>query len=616
MSKQSSDDFIEIRPGDVVHVNETPTKRTPPPPAETEDKKEPVRRPRPPAFDIPPVEEKKPELRVRPTVPRPPDPRPPAESAEETEAEAEEPESEEADELVPEPLPEEAEPPVEVETVREETKPSLPDISDAPIIPPPPAEPPSAPDLRIPPQAQSENLNFDSPPEALPAPELSSQPLRIPAPLPSSLPPGSSPTTDLQGNLPATPLAIPPTPIPTPDIWPPVPPKTPVADATEPETTDESDLEDAETAVRQSAKGLKIFGVVTLFFIISTIATGFFFFGPMLRQALDSRRLDAAREFEHVLVNLLQVDNQELEVKLTDSQIENIAPSLGSQQAVSGGTVTVEGDLKINYPPEADSPGIGSEFRFDLNLQISDRRDNLVLDVATVFTEAGEAYFKLDGLSISDRPANLSETTFAGRWGNLQDLLQAQAGVEGAVLEENESFLLNYVANLLNLYSYPRYLVLLPTFNISQSQHYNRVKEMLLASKAYELDVDSCNLNGDVEMQCRLRIDYGRLYDLYGDIYDVLGRSMPAYYEILKIADNPGSNLPTTVDIVFDKSRNYPVSLMVPMSASDISASSLTVEYSSFDEPNFEPAVFADPLVISEYHDQILRYEEGIDFGS
>ena len=53
------------------------------------------------------------------------------------------------------------------------------------------------------------------------------------------------------------------------------------------------------------------------------------------------------------------------------------------------------------------------------------------MDVEAVFEIDGGAYFKIDDLQINDRAVNLDDTTFAGRWSDLEALLQAQNG-EGA----------------------------------------------------------------------------------------------------------------------------------------------------------------------------------------
>ena len=74
--------------------------------------------------------------------------------------------------------------------------------------------------------------------------------------------------------------------------------------------------------------------------------------------------------------------------------------------------------------------------------------------------------------------------------------------------------------------------------------------------------------------------------------------------------------LPRVVDITFDKDRDYPISISVPKSASEISASSLLISYKSFDESEFRLRDVTDPLVIVEYHEQILKYEEEVDFSN
>lgn len=415
-----------------------------------------------------------------------------------------------------------------------------------------------------------------------------------------------APTTDLQGNLTADTALVPPAQPPAGVL--PIP-----AVEGEPE-------EAAVPAGEKSTRGLKIFGAITLLIIIATVALGAFFLGPMLRQAWEGGQ--EKREFEHMLVNLLQVENQEIEIKLTEcrsgsecSQLGNIVPDLPNQDAVSDGRVSINGTLKVEYSAETAVPAVSSAYEFDLSLRFADdQQDNLILDIAAVFTAGGEAYFKLDDLRIDDRSVDLEETAFGGRWSDLEALLRTGSGGEAAVLEENESVFLNYIASLLDLYSYPHYVPLLPIFNISESQDYHQAADILLASGAYSLDSGKCRADSDAELTCRMTIDYDKLYAAYEDIYDVLGQSMPAHYGILQVADDPSHNLPETVDITFDKDRDYPVSISVPQSVSEISATSWLVNYKSFDESAFELRSARDPLGLAEYHEQILNYEQDIDF--
>ena len=414
-------------------------------------------------------------------------------------------------------------------------------------------------------------------------------------------------TTDLQGtlvmpeNLNVSPTAV----IPQPPA-PTVTHHIPGASRTE-------DREDIGFERKKGTKNLKVFGVITILILLSTLVAGILFAWPKIQAFLDSRQPDSIHKFEDVLVNLLQVQNQEMEIEIIDSQLHNIAPVLDSQNTVSEGRIVVNNVLHIEYPKDSFDPTINAGFHFDLDLQTQDKRDNLVLDVGAVFTPDGQAYFKLESLSINDQPQKLEKTSFADRWSNLGELLHVQASGESNVLTENESVFLNYIANLLNTYSYPHYIVLLPAFNITQSQQYNQVKEAILQSRAYDLDTDSCKAARDTELQCNLEINYEELYSLYEDIHNILGEDLPAYYDILKVADDKSYNLPQTVVLVFDKNLNYPISLSVPDAAEEISASSLTINYENFDDPSFKLQTFSDPLDLREYHKQILEYEQEID---
>ena len=693
MNNHPEDDSTELKPGDVIYINESkpkPVPPKPPEPVEPVEKSEPAvvkppPRPKPPTFDIPPAEEKKPVPENRP--PAEPKPKPPAfdippaekkvlppdESGEaEVIEDDEEPEpvTTEADDLPPEspvtdeppepsrpapPRPKlqplgnlpadggviadrgpQLQPPAPPNSTppRPEVLPSPPNPPLAPALPPvqpvapPPASPATlanpphpflqAPNPPAPPPARPANLqpgqdfSFISPQAAMappPATPVSQEALKAPVPAEGALPLPAwppVPPTDLGGGLTADPI------LPAPAQ--PLPPVLPTP------TAEEAAEEVAVPEGEKSTRGLKIFGAVTLFIIAATVTLGGFFLWPMLRQALESD--NEKREFEHMLVNLLQVENQEIEIKLTEcrsgsecSQLGNIVPDLPNQDAVSAGRVSVSGNLKIEYSAETAAPAVSSTYEFDLSLSFDDaQQDNLILDIAAVFPDGGGAYFKLDDLSIDGQAVDLEDTSFGGRWSDLEALLRAGRGGETAVLEENESVFLNYIANLLDLYSYSHYAPLLPIFNISESQDYHQAADILTTSGAYELHSNKCRSESDAELTCRMTIDYDKLYTAYEDIYDVLDQSMPAYYGILRAAGDPGNNLPEVVDITFDKERDYPVSISVPQSASEISATSWLVNYKSFDESAFEVRSARDPLGLAEYHEQILDYEQDIDF--
>ena len=415
-------------------------------------------------------------------------------------------------------------------------------------------------------------------------------------------------TTDLQGTLLSTPPVV---------AYPPAMPVFPTP-ATDPENIQEEvQVEETEASWperRRGTKRLKIFGIITILIILGTLVAGVLFAWPKIQVFLESKQGSAAHSFENVLVHLLQVKNQEIEIKIVDSQLENIVPDLGSQDAVSTVGVSVNNILKIGHSSNFSDAEIDSKFRFDLDLQTQGERDNLTLDVAAIFMPDGRAYFKLESLSINDRPVQLEETSFAHRWSDLGDLLRAQAGDEGTPLRENESIFLGYIANLLSTYSYPHYIVFLPAFNITQSQQHNQVQEALSRSRAYDLDDDSCKDVNETELRCNVRINYEELYSLYEDIYGILGKDMPAYYDILRITDNKNYNLPTNVVLVFDKKRNYPILLSLPDSSDEISASSWTINYKNFDDPSFTIRDVSDPLDLTEYHERIFKYEKEANF--
>ena len=665
MNKDSPKDFKELNPDDVIYIDEDQRPKPPEPAARpepqppskpavadlplAEDRQAPLKegeasaspKPRPPVFDIPILEQPEPS----PTL--------------------------ESEDLPPEDLPEPAPTAVEMPAASEPFSPAKPRISppakeaEVPAVPPDPPSPPSSPELPeavepesppapeepdVPPAPPpADNLLQDihpvpaAPPDPLPLPPLPEpppvDPLRIsditppvfehppvsslpehlvlPPPVEPEklslppppaldqlpLPPPPQPplaTTDLQGNWgsPAT-------------LSPPVPPAAlpmPAAEEEEqPETVTEDDEEKTVQTAQRDTRRLKRFGILTLSLIVATLIAGIFFLQPHVQDILESKRSEDARIFEDVLVNMLQIDNQHLEVEITDSQLEQIQPALEGQEEIESGKIVVNNVMKVDYAPDFSRPGVVSKFRFDLDLQTTER-DNFILDVVTVFNGQG-VYFMIEGLSINNQPQDLSQTEFARRWSDLEALSQVQSASEDAPLSENQSVFLNYVANLLKLYSHPHYLFLLPVFNITQGREYNQVREILLASQAYYLHTGSCEPAQSGQRSCHLTIDYKQLYQLYADIYEVLDTELPAYYDILLTADQNNSNLPKTVILTFDAERNYPILLEAPVNEGEISASRLEISYKEFDASKLDVPVVSDPLDLAEYHRQILEYE-------
>ena len=478
----------------------------------------------------------------------------------------------------------------------------LPAPARPPAMLPPPPPPPAPP--AVPSTLQTPALVLPAPVDPVAA-SVAPQP-PAPPPPPLVLPKSPLATTDLQGNWgsPSTLNQTPPM-----EVLAPGGETKPIDAASEPDEREESETEQEllQTAKRRGTQHLKVFGVVTLILILTTVVLGIIVLRPYVQDVLESKRSEDARIFEDVLVNLLQVDNQQMEIKISDKQADKIQPALESQADIKDGKVVVNNILKVDYATDFSNPAISSKFRFDLDLQTT-KRDNFILDVVTVFNDEG-AYFLIEGLSINGKDHDLAQTTFGRRWSNLEDLLQVQSSSEATALNENQSIILNYVANLLKLYSYPHYLFLLPVFNITQSHHYNAAREILLQSQAYYLQTNTCSDLQDTQRRCRLIIDYEQLYQLYVDIYKVLEVDLPSYYNILRTSDRQSFNLPETVELTFDTERHYPILIEAPVIASEISASSFVVSYEDFDISNLEIAKVSDPLALIEYHRQILEYE-------
>ena len=641
MNKDSPKDFKELNPDDVIYINEDQQPKSAPPadpplpeppaadpdplPAPKpliinlpqEEKKQPPSKerealtspkPKPPIFDIPILERPEPEV-------RPPDPPQIADIAPPPPPELE-PEEKLFEDL-PEPEPADVEEPAEAESplpplpAIPEPESSLP--PEEPIPPPPPPSFPQdihpEPEVRLPAPPQIADIVPPPPPPPplpselmLPPPIEPEQP-PLPPPPPPPVIPDQSPlaTTDLQGNWGSPATLSPPAP-------PPALPIPVIREEKQPEAISEDAEEEAIQAVPQrGTKHLKIFGILTFSLIMATLIVSIFVLQPYVRDILESKRSEDAKIFEDVLVNMLQTDNQQLEVEITDNQLKQIQPALESQEEIEDGEIVVNNITKVDYAPDFSRPVMVSKFRFDLDLQ-TEKRDNFVLDVVTVFNSQG-AYFMIEDLSINNEPRGLDQTEFVRRWSDLEALLQVQSASEDAPLSENQSIILNYVANLLKLYSHPHYLFLLPVFNITQSQEYNQAREILLASQAYYLHTGSCKPALGGQRSCRLTIDYEQLHKLYADIYEVLGISLPTYYEILLTADQDNSNLPKTVTLTFDAERNYPVLLEAPVNEGEISASRLEISYREFDVTNLDVPSVSDPLDLVEYHRQILEYE-------
>ena len=400
------------------------------------------------------------------------------------------------------------------------------------------------------------------------------------------------------------------TPLPIPTTEPPAVPE--IKDTALPKAAEEGDI-----AHVRGVKHLKIFGVVTLLIIFSACILTAVLIWPKLQAAINSKRSTEVHEFEDVLVNLLQVENQSIKIEVSDMQVENIVPSLAGEDEVDQGQVIVNSVLKLKYAGDFSDPQLEAKYRFDLDLKNSEnqQRQNIVLDVLTTFQDNGRAYFKFESLSINDNAVDLSETEFANRWTNLQDLIQSRVINDKAVLTEIESVFLGYIANLLHLYSYPHYITLLPTFNITEAKDYKDVKTLVLESSAYDFEANSCQTLQDAQLQCRVRINYDALYELYDDIYDVLEVELPEYYKVLKSASSATSNLPTTIELTFDKDRDYPVKINVPTDDNQIMATHLLISYEGFDDNSLNLIKATQPLDLIEYHRLISNYEK-VKFGN
>ena len=272
---------------------------------------------------------------------------------------------------------------------------------------PPPAPPPVPAALQTPSLVLPAPVNLPVPASVLPQPTAPAPVWKPPPPL--VLPKSPLATTDLQGNWgsPTTLNQTPPM-----EVLAPGGETKPIDAVSEPDEIEESETEQElfQIAKRRGTKHLKMFGVVTLILILTTVVLGIIVLRPYVQDVLESKRSEDARIFEDVLVNLLQVDNQQMEIKISDKQLDKIQPALESQADIKDGKIVVNNILKVDYATDFSNPTISSKFRFDLDLQTT-KRDNFILDVVTVFNDEG-AYFLIEGLSINGKDHDLSQTTF------------------------------------------------------------------------------------------------------------------------------------------------------------------------------------------------------------
>ena len=440
-------------------------------------------------------------------------------------------------------------------------------------------------------------------PQIFQPPTNTAQPVNTPEPVAVSQPPAATPlaATNLQPSTAATTSIPAQTPIPSA-----VPPQSspPLQPAQSPPTPQQ--LQPSQS----NKKNYMVATILTFLIVAATIVVAVILFWPKIQGMLQSQSSGQIHTFNKVLINLLQVENQAISLHVEDSQTESVhrvVSGINNEEDIEQGVVEMDSDLKIQYTSQSPEPQISSQSQFKLNLRSSSSSNLINLDLSTTFEEDNQAYFKLDKVSLPGSNFKLNETTFGNRWSDLDELLTA--GDPQSSLPENRSQFLHYVANLQNLYSFPRYLVLLPVFNIVSAKQYNQALTTLVDSQAYNLDPASCRVTKINEQSCLLNIDHEKLYEFYKTLYtDVFQTDMPAYYNILLVPQDAESNLlPSEVLITFDTARNLPISLTLAEKPQNFN---FTINYDRFDDSTFKLLTATQPLALTTYHRQIVEYEQ------
>ena len=370
-------------------------------------------------------------------------------------------------------------------------------------------------------------------------------------------------------------------------------------------------LQPAGSAAISSSPRLKksyiIFSLATALLVIGTIIFILFLAWPNIRGIIHSKHASHQHQFEDVLVNLLQVQNYDLRLDISQPGIQSLIPHFDDGVRFSEASVAVSSHARVQLNQPSQPPYLDAQFKFDITSLRSDgQKSNVVLDISTMFQADGQALFKLNDFIIDNQRIELDDA-FSQRWSDLESLLQAH---DQLVLPTNtRSRILDYATNFLRYYSTYQYLVLLPSFNITDSRDYNEIKQELLSSRAYSLDASSCQPSAPSGLRCDLDIDHGRLYEFYRTVYaEILEEPLPSYYNLLnKIGGE--IYLPQSFQITFDQNTNWPTALVyiTPDRGRNLN---MEIDYDNFDDPTFDRQIVDDPLDIREYYQQVLEYEQ------
>ena len=376
------------------------------------------------------------------------------------------------------------------------------------------------------------------------------------------------------------------------------------------ETPDVSDKPAVSPPAKK--KSYVVFTVVTFLIVVGTIIGAIVLFWPRLENILQSSRNQQVSQFESVLFNSLQIGNQVIDIEIEDRLTAEFLPSLSGRSIQADqvlATVDIN-DLSVQHSPDFFHPQVAANFKFDLTLTNNSEQTNLSFDVTTVFTDDDRAYFKLDSFCINGCNNVRLDNRYTQRWSDLRALLQS--GHQEALLPDNQSIILNYVANLLRSYPPHQYLVLWPFFNVKDARQYQQVSQLLQESQAYQLDTDSCSTSESNRVICRVTINYGNLSEFYRRLYsEVFERDLPSYYHVLERGQQDPV-LPDRLELTFNTEDNLPTEISFTDLAEDENSGlvKLHIHYSNFDDLNFQLRQAGEPLSLVEYHRQLLEAEE------
>ena len=472
----------------------------------------------------------------------------------------------------------------------------------------PPAPPEATPGLSSFPGSPASLMphahSLESPPREPPKPILDETQLSNSPPLYSLLPgemlppPLVDPSAALINTQPVPTLAEA-TAMPEPSPWP----------ITDSPPVDEPQVDPGmpkEVVLARKRRKFKILSLFTALVVLTTLVLFALRFWPFVNNVVDDNNSGHNQSFAKVLDNLLQTKNQALRVKLEKQKLASL------DQNADQSSVTMSSSLKSWYTSNTSLEQVDSHFKFEINLQSASNTNLIILDISTM-TLNEQAYFKINNIKFNDQSFQFEQAPFIEYWSDLGDLLAI--GNEDASLSVNESTFLQYLDELLNIYSHSGYLILLPVLNIQNSASYLQAQKLLKETNPYNFKASSCRQGThSSEYTCEVEINYERLYEFYVQLYtQVLDKDLPRYYEILQSYQDLDFNLPSSILLIFDIERSKPIRIQA-LNTNQIASSSLSIDYESLDDDTVMKVNVENPLSFVEYHRQIKDYENSQQF--